>query len=133
MSVVKSHASTRHHPPTIRDWPFFEYFKNLIVPLSAWIVSMQANVARSHSLIVLSPLPEARRRPSGENANDETSCVWPDSVAAAGPVRFCQSRIVSSPEPEAKSVPSGLDFSAQTLPVCPLSVHVISCVIVSQT
>ena len=38
-------------------------------------------VAKSQKRTLLSPLPEARRRPSGEKLTDSTASAWPGSVA----------------------------------------------------
>jgi hypothetical protein len=71
-------------------------------------------VATSHSLIVPSPEPEARSRPSGLNATDLTQPVWPSRVRTSLPVATSHSLIVLSSEPEARSFPSGLNATELT-------------------
>jgi hypothetical protein len=68
----------------------------------------------SHSLIVSSPEPEARSRPSGLNATDKTYQVWPLRVRTSLPVATSHSLIVLSSEPEANSRPSGLNATEVT-------------------
>jgi hypothetical protein len=74
------------------------------------------------SLIVLSPLPEAKYLPSGENATDKITELWPCSVVTY----FCnftlQSLTVLSKLPEAKYLPSGENAIEKTHELWPCSV-----------
>jgi hypothetical protein len=58
-------------------------------------------------LTVLSALPEAKYLPSGENATEVTSLLWPCSVVTSFYESTLQSLIVLSLLPEAKYLPSG--------------------------
>ena len=48
----------------------------------AWQVCSGVCVARSHRRSVVSPLPLARRRPSGLNPTANTASVWPAARCA---------------------------------------------------
>jgi hypothetical protein len=95
-------------------------------PLAHLSVCLTAGI--SHSLIVLSPLPEANALPSGLYATDNTPPVsppvWPWMVASSLPGAMPHSLIVLSQLPEARVLPSGLYTTATTdVPaVCPLRV-----------
>ena len=77
--------------------------------------------ARSHSLTVLSSLPEATVRASGEKAAQRTQFEWPESVRS----NFCpgsvQSLAVLSSEEVSKDLPSLLKETLRTAPTCALS------------
>jgi hypothetical protein len=63
-------------------------------------------VATSHSLSVLSMLPDSAVRPSGENATERTELSCPVKVRCA-PVATCDSFNVVSELPESTVRPSG--------------------------
>jgi hypothetical protein len=75
----------------------------------------------SHSRIVLSALPEARRLPSGLNASLDTSSVCPWSgERRVWPVSTSHSLTVRSALPDAIVLPSGLKATADIRAVWPL-------------
>ena len=78
-------------------------------------VAISRRVATSHSLMVLSALPEAKILPSRLNASELTSVYLnvvecPSNVAILLPVAISHTWMVPSklPLPEAKVLPSGL-------------------------
>src|SRR5262249_40106649 len=74
-------------------------------------------LATSHSLIVSSPLAEARVLPSGLYAKEMH--VVPRRSPASPPVTTSHSLIILSLPPEARVLPSGLKARDQTSWVCP--------------
>ena len=77
-------------------------------------------LAASQSLIVLSPLPDAMRAPSGENATDITASEWPSKVRSRRPLAASQSLIVLSSLPDAMRAPSGENATEFTSSLMPL-------------
>jgi hypothetical protein len=75
--------------------------------LSDYEPEISSKFSMLQSLTVLSPLPEAKYLPSGENATDHTDELWSCSVVTS----FCDSKLQSltvlSALPEAKYLPSG--------------------------
>jgi hypothetical protein len=65
-------------------------------------------------LIVLSPPPEAKYLPSGENAMEATNELWPCSVVNSFCDSTLQSLTVLSELPEAKYLPSGENAMVKT-------------------
>ena len=74
------------------------------------------------TLMVLSPLPDAIRRPLGLNDTDVTERECPSNVATHAPLPESQTRTVLSSLPDASRVPSGLKAIDLTAPECPSSV-----------
>src|SRR4051812_11535856 len=79
-------------------------------------------VAASHSLIVLSPLAEAKVLPSGLKTTDSTLSLWPSNVTEASAVARSHSLIVLSLLAEASVLPSGLNARDRTEAVWPARV-----------
>src|SRR5262245_20743415 len=79
-------------------------------------------VRTSHSLIVLSTLPDASVLPSGLKATRMASSVCPSRVATALPVAASHTLTVLSVLAEASSLPSGLHATELTDLPCPSSV-----------
>src|SRR5262245_7355710 len=71
-------------------------------------------VCASHTLPVLSKLPEAMRLPSGENAALMTQLVCPLRVSCSCPVCASHTFTVSSKLPATMRLPSGLNATLET-------------------
>ena len=71
-------------------------------------------LATSHTRMVWSFEPEARLRPSGDQATDQMALVWPSRRAVLCPQTTSQRRMVLSFEPEARLRPSGDQATDQT-------------------
>ena len=70
-------------------------------------VRISCPLAASHSLSVLSELPESRRVPSGENATEVTASECPSKVRISRPLAASHSLSVLSSLPDSTRVPSG--------------------------
>src|SRR5271166_5787103 len=71
--------------------------------------------------------------PSDENATDQTSSLWPNSVSCSFQVSVFQSLIVWSPLAEARNFPSGEKAKLAIKPRCPSRVAILLLVAESQT
>src|SRR5262245_61955615 len=88
--------------------------------------AFSCQVTTSHSLMVLSRLPEARRFPSGLNATEVTASVCPLNECLSRPVATSHSfnsikLLPFGPHPwppEARSLPSGLNATDVTHTLC---------------
>src|SRR2546428_4772381 len=89
-------------PVDARSLPSGENATSVTHPLWPLRVVSSCREARSHSLMVLSPLQLARVLPSGENATAKTELVWPQSLPTSRFVARSQSRMLLSMLPVAR-------------------------------
>src|SRR5436190_2128028 len=75
---------------------------------------------RSHSLSVLSRLPDSAMRPSGENLTETTMSECPMKVRSSLPVATSHSLSVLSWLPDSAMRPSGENATELTMPECPV-------------
>jgi len=73
--------------------------------------------------MVLSSLPDASKRPSGENDTLSTQFVCPVRVRTNEPSDTRHNLMVLSTLPDASKLPSGENDTLKTVPVCPVSVR----------
>ena len=85
--------------------------------------SRRAAGKASQSRTVASPDPEASVSPSGLNASEKTSQVWPGSRTSSSPVATSQIRMLRSWLPEAIRVPSGWKTAAGKPDLLPCRRH----------
>jgi hypothetical protein len=88
---------------------------------------------RSHSLRVLSSLPDNAMRRTGEYATDVTLSECPVNVWISMPVATSQSLRVLSSLPESTCDPSGANATDRTSSECPLNVRISVPVATSQS